>query len=598
MVECNGDATRRRVLIALAALLGVGLVFRLIAWAAWPVVHDEITVVTYGLRKAGEVPGWERLAYEVPVTISNGITPLWWWLQAIPGAIFPLLSKAALRTLPLLFGLAAVALAFRAGRHAGGLRAGWLAGFLVATNGLVLYMNGRGEFTESLILPCVLALVVDLDPRGPGARIPWRAALWPALCLLVYLGKGLPIWFMYAGCLGLLWLLGRIGRAPAARLGLGRLTGLILLPLAPALAWLLLAQAVVFAPGKVVVAEIGQVDSIWHCVRVFTFGYGTAVKQFMVAGWQEAVFPFTFFAIWPGLAVLALPALITLGWLALRLVRAWRVRDPEGVARALVPLCLSVPFLVVVVAKGALGARFHLLYLAALLPSIAALIDAWVHALEKRRWATFLGGGALVWIYVAWTWSWTDRVAGDLDPERFALLASVGLIALGALVAAAFATSVRKHIGTAAVAAVCVFLGSVTPGNGPLNWGRHLAWEPGPTADLPHPVTQFTNPQFNLALYAVIRDRSGELQQRRVAPGDIAAEQQVEQDIVRRHRALLRDCMTADPNDRRAILFAAPALFRVVPEDRPFVIRVWQDYMRRRPEDREVGALFAPRRNR
>ncbi len=577
----------------LVALILIAVAYRAAAVAVLPVVGDEILVMAYGLTRAFRVEGPAALLLEVPITVSNAITPLWFWLQSVPAAVFGVLTKAGLRTLPFLFGVLGTLVAARAGRRLSGPGAAWWSGALYAVASVMVYTNSRGEFSESLIAPALLALLLDLQPREDGAAPRYRALVWPMLILLLYLGKGIVVWATYAVYLAVLWLLARDGRVRTRAFGANRLALLVGFPLLPPLAFLTAADALLFRGGARVVTEIGPIASVWDNVRALTLGYGAEVKSYMVAGWGEALYPFTDFETWPVLACLVVPMVAALAHLGRTLVAALVRREPDGLERSLLPIVLGVPALMTTVFKGALQARVHLLYLVVLLPYAAAMIDRWVDALARQRHGRFLGWGIAAWLYVAWTLSWADRQQGVWDPARFATAALAGTAVL--IVTAGVARSVHRvtWIRTAASLLLTAALLAAGATHGVLDWGRRLAWEPGPRPeDMPEPVDLYPNPEFHLLAYYV----EHETLVRRIAKGiperDRERSKALRAEVIQDARPLIIEARAKHPDDRRTVRDAGMQLFVHSPGDRELVRSWWEDYLRRHPDDREMRALL------
>lgn len=110
------------------ALLSVGLLglaLRLEALASFPLVHDEMGVIARGMCQFLESGHPLEILFRTPVTNSNGITPLWWWIQLPPVWLLGVTSKIGLRLVPLILGLVGIGLAYRAGQRLGGARSAW-----------------------------------------------------------------------------------------------------------------------------------------------------------------------------------------------------------------------------------------------------------------------------------------------------------------------------------------------------------------------------------------------------------------------------------------------------------------------------------------
>jgi hypothetical protein len=515
-------------------------------------VFDEVNVMAYGLARVGQTP--RALLFEVPIAVSNGITPLWFWLQALPAGLFGETAKLGLRTLPLLLGLAGVLLAWRAAGRLRGARAAWLAGLLYATADLLVFTSARGEYAESLLAPLLLLLVKDLLPRPDGEPIPLRSALWPALLLFTYLGKGLVCWGAYAFYLALLQLLGQRRLLERPRSTPGRTALLIVLPLLPSLAWLAAAEHALFASGGALVTDLGPVRSVWENVWRLTGGYGSEAKAFMVAGWKDSLYVYRDFAVWPTLALLAVPTAATLVGAGARVAAALRAGGPLREAD-LLPLGLALPPFGLLVAKGALDARFHLLYLAPLLPFVAGVLDGWLGLLEHGRWKPFLLAGLLG--------------CGSVAAAQAGALAAGLALAIAGL-ALAGSRSRSRHLAAAlALAALSLLIAVSGLVRGPLDWARRWAWEPSPVPGEARRETA-SYPNADLQLAACFLDRDG----------PAAA------------RAFLWRALERHPQDPATVMQAAEVLLGSGSRDAERLLPYLGAFARRHPEDAEARRLL------
>jgi hypothetical protein len=539
-------AEKPALTLDLLGVLLLALVFRLAAALLFPVVFDEVQVMAFGLAKPLAAGEPASLVFEVPLTVSNGITPLWYWLQALPAWLFGETTKPGLRTLPVLLGLLGVWLCWRAGARLAGRRGAFLAGLLYALLSPLIVVNARGEFAESLLAPLALLILLDLQRPPDGGPIRIRAAVWPALALFTYFGKGLVLWGSYAVFLSALFLLdcSRPGKAKRA----GRTAALILAPLLPSLGWLLGAQRALFRDGAPVLTDLGPVASVAECVRRLTLEYGTGPTRFMAAGWRDALFVYSDFRVWPTLALLAVPCAVTLGVLLRRLARALPVDRVEA-ERALLPLCLAVPALALLLAKGALDARFHLLYLPVLLPYVALVLDDWAHLVDEARWRPFLAWGLLESAYVSWT------LRGSWAPA-----ATVALTAVAATAGLVWSRRLRDEIAVGALAAIVLSLSNTFAG--PLVWGRIWAWEPSPLAsDPPRPVAEFPNADLQLAELVAAREGMAQA------------------------RTFFLRALDRHPDDRATMASASEHLLRSGRDEASQLIGRLSEYLRRHPED-------------
>ncbi len=543
--------------MTLASLLGLALAYRTLAALTLPVVFDEACVMAYGLSRA--FLGVRAFLFEVPIAVSNGITPLWFWAQSVPAALLGETTKAGLRALPLLLGLVAVWLTGRESGALAGRRAAAVGGFLAAVHGPYLFANARGEYSESLLVVLVLLLLRDLRRAG-GALPSFACASWPALALLTYLGKGLIVWAAFAVYVVLFAGL-RAWCGPRRRQEALRAAGLVALPLMPALAWLVTAQAVLFPPGKALVTDLGRVDSVWSNLHRLTAGYGSEAQTFMVGSWRDALYVYTDFDVWPTLALLAVPALWVLARLALDLARAIRRREVPAAADALRPLCLVLVPACLLVAKGALDVRFHLLFWPVLLVYCAVAIEDWLRALGPLRLRECLLAGLVEWAYVAWT------QRGSAPALRVAWAAvgiTVALLAVACLRGALPSTSARLAIVPVALA---MLWSSVA--RGPIDWGRRWAWEPSPMrADVPRAVTTFPNVDLQIVRCALGRDG------------------------VARARPYLLRALERNAGDRQTVLEVGEALLAGDPGDARLLLAPLGEWSRRHPDDAEARSLL------
>ncbi len=580
----------------LGLLLGIGLVLRLLTVWRLPLMADEVSVMAYGLAQAFTADNAQALGIEVPLNLSNGITPLWFWLQALPASLFGVTSKLGLRSIPVLLGLLSIVLAYRGTLAMFTGRSAWFAGLAMACMGLMLYNNSRGEFSESLMAPLLLLMLFDLYPKRDPRPIPWRVALWPGLILFTYFGKGVLVWGAYCGVLASLWALARLGWARPGRLTFVRMLVLVCLPLVPSLLWMATAQAVMFRDGPILM-DFGMVTSVWDAVWKLTLGYGIKTKTFMVSSWHDALFPFTGFWIWPTLCILA-PVLVGAWLLGLRdLFRGFRSRmqtDSEPtLERAVVCLGLSLPVFALVLYKGALGARFHVLYLIPMLPFAAYAFDRWLGMLERGKTWAFLAIGAPPLLFVSATSSWSDRLQGEFDPSRFYVTGGVTL-AWFALITALASRPAWKARGARAFAVLASLLLVISSlGSGVMAWGQEYAWEPEPRNGAePRSTSIFSNPDTFLTGMLIHRGIMNAEVQGEFAKDDEAAKQQKHKQLVQRYRPYLLRCIEAHPDDRGAMIFATKELYGFSTEDRGLAVAKWKEFLAQNPGDEDVQRLL------
>jgi hypothetical protein len=221
-----------------------------------------------------------------------------------------------------------------------------------------------------------------------------------------------------------------------------------------------------------------------------------------------------------------------------------RVRRQAAVAL----VAIAVPLGAILV-KGALDVRFHLLYLPVLVPHAAALVERWHREGTPR--AVHAVAGAASWLFVA---------AALPDDRRW--LAAWVLVGL-----AIAAGTVRPRARAWTLATSAAFALAASAALGPLDWGRRLAWEPGPAPEVPRAVESFETPELEIARCAV--DREGR---------DAAA-------------PLVRRALERRPADRATVLGAGALLVDRGGADARRVLELAASLARRDPSDRELAAL-------
>jgi len=298
------------------------------------------------------------------------------------------------------------------------------------------------------------------------------------------------------------------------------------------------------------------VSSAWQLVERLTFGYGSAVKATMVGTWKDALYPYLGFDVWPTTALLAPVYLASLGAAAARLARALLRGRPRETGRWLIPLCLALPAAVIIVVRGVLDARFHLLYLGVVIPYAAECLDDWLRWLERGAWKPFLGCGALGVVWLTYVTpgepAWSVAVAG--------------LILLLTAAKAALSPPWAGRLGSVGLVALLVVSSLL---RGPLRWGQRWAWEPN-SAPGPPPkeAAAFPPPDVDLARTVVARHGP-----RKAVP-------------------YLRQAVERHADDRAVLLEAGTALLG----DRSQAARVVElsaAYLRTHADDQEVRQLLA-----
>ncbi|MCP4250220.1 MAG: hypothetical protein GY778_24515 [bacterium] len=454
------STSRRRLAQSAGILVLAGVALRVAYAVRCGVGYDEVFVMGIGLDEL--LDSWRALLIDVPVRRSDGITPLWWWVQAVACFFGGHPSLIGLRVGPVVLGTGALLLTWRvAAARLGRGPAVVLVG-LVAVSDALAFTNARGEFAESLLVLLVLpAALLAGQPRRGGLK----GSLW-LLLLMTHLGKGA---FLVAGLAlaeGISVLLQRHHRD--ARSAVRELTKPILIAGLPTVAWLVLLNTTTFASGPVA-TDAGLRDSVWHALSAITFGY-TQVKAHIVAGPFDAMQVYLDGAIWPTTTILAVPLIVGL----IAALGAGRRR--HMLSLSLLPW-IAIG-LVAVIGRGVLGARFHLLYLPAVW--IVAAMGLW--RLRQARARTILMCG-LVWIIhlaVAFSWtSWTERAVGLSQPVSLSIALAIAVVTVVILGWG------RPGHRLPAVAVVGFLSVAAVGTGGPWRWGPAARFEPmaGSTAD-------------------------------------------------------------------------------------------------------------------
>lgn len=460
--------SRRHLRFVIPALicLAAGAALRLAYAIHCGLGYDEVFVMGLGLDELADSP--EALWFDLPVRRSDGITPLWWYVQAVPVRFVGHLSLFGLRAAPVLLGTAALLLAWRVGRRRLGRGPTGIVLALAALSEVLAFTNARGEFAESLLVAATLPAVCLVGDRRHSLV---KGVLW-LIILMTHLGKGVPLvgGLLVAEAVAI-WL------QRGERRDFGRLAIAGAMALVPAGVWLLVANGAVFADGPVN-TDAGLRHSVWQAFTGLTFGYAQT-KQQMVAEFVDAGLVYLHGHVWPVTSALAVPLLVGLGRAVLTAIR----RRPRGRRQVLVVALL--PWIVLgagaVVGRGLVGARFHLLYLPALW--VAAGIGLW----QLRH----LGRGSLValgllWashLAVAWSWSsWLDRELALSSATLF----GAGL-AIAPVVGAVLTAGRRPNSWLAPAGVLAISLCVAVLVAGPWRWGPAARMEPmASAADTEH----------------------------------------------------------------------------------------------------------------
>ncbi len=435
-------------------------VFRASLALALPVGYDEIFVMGIGLDDLRT--SLDAYLFETPLTHSSAVTPLWWWVQSIPLMLMGDVSLLMLRLGPFLLGAATPVIAWYAARRRFGRSAAlWFVAF-IALSDVLIFSNSRGEFAESLLVPLIVLCVCLGDGPGTGWR---RGVLW-MLLLLTALVKGLGVIGLMAAADVVVCILAPRDRRRLVR---GWLIGLAI-ALPPAVVYLIAAQ--VHFAGEPIVHEALTAPDVVTLVRRLLLDY-SEVKAHVVGSVRDAAQVHLDYLVWPASAAVAPLLLAAVGAAIARLRRArWSPASRRDVARLRLAVW-TVLGAAMVIGRGVLGARFHLIYL----PAAWMLAALWLSDRRARHWRStniFLVAlwAGVVGMTMAWR-SWSDAA---LAP-RIWIVASIALAALAALAgigAVRKGQTVKAGVGASALLVAIGGLAWV----GPLHWAPISRFEP------------------------------------------------------------------------------------------------------------------------
>jgi len=464
-IACHVVSRRRSFQRCAAGLIILGAALRIYLAATLPIGYDEVYVMGLGLDAMAASP--RAALVEVPMTRSTAAAPLWWWMQFITCVAGGRLSLFSLRVLPVLLGVATLVLAWRLAAARFGRRVGLLFLALASLSDILIFTNSRGEFAESFTTPLVLIAVCGIGrPKRAGRR-----AMIGALLLLTTLVKGI----LTLGLILTAELVAALTQSTPRR---GHFAGVLislLIALAPAVAYLVWAHQ--HFAGRNIPHDALAAGSVTDLVRALIFDYAT-IKAHVTGTVRDAAFVALDYAAWPTTALSAPLLLMAILWTALQAAR--RGLRPRG-RRASACTALAVWAIVgcaVVVSRGTLGARFHLMYLPA-----AWMVTALAFGRLRRTMpagAQFVGA-AFYAASVGLAASWHDWTAASVNPRRFAAVAGFvilvfALIRLAAARKERLPARVAWTIGLGLTAlSLCIA--------GPLSWASYARFEPMPRGE-------------------------------------------------------------------------------------------------------------------
>ncbi|MCH7720136.1 MAG: phospholipid carrier-dependent glycosyltransferase [Planctomycetes bacterium] len=455
------NPSRRIEAVLAGVLIAAGLTYRLLFASTLPVSYDEVFVMALGVEElASDAPG---RFLEVPLRHGNAITPLWWWLAALPRYLCGELSLGVLRVVPTVLGLLTVPLAYLCARGRFGHRPALVFCALVSVSDILAFTNSRGEYFESLLLFFAIPTVCLVGRRDHGLA---RGLLWLGM-MGTFFGKGLFVVGLAAAAELLIIAVDRRARRPRAR-ALIVSTGIALIP---TLGWFLYADQHFDSIGGLRHVSLAS-TSVWELAYDVTLGYSRS-RAHMVGTPRDAAMVFLDGYVWPATVATVIPILTALLLTGRRLgARLHRLRSQRDLALA--GLAIWTAFgVAMVVARGVVGARFHLMYLPA-----AWLVAAVV--LSRRTAGPSSRGLRLVpfvWaLHIGLVASWLHWQEARISISRLAMVAAVVLAVLcgGAAVAQRRWRTPRPFY--AGFGAVLIIAGTILAG--PLQWGPAARFEP------------------------------------------------------------------------------------------------------------------------
>jgi hypothetical protein len=441
---------KRRTAVVLGAIVaGAGL--RLAISLRAPVSYDEVFVMGVGLDEMlGSARAW---FLDVPLRRSNAITPLWCWVQSVPALVTGRVSLWGLRVVPLALGGLTLLVTWRVARARIGRGPAALLVVLAALSDVLAFTNARGEFAESLLLLGVLPYACLIGDR----KHTLTKGLLGALLLLTHLGKGL---FLVAA----LTAADAVAHAVRNRTrpDLWRLALSLAIAALPTAVWLAVAGTV--AAGRPLVTDIGPMSGPVEALWSLTAAYRTT-KQHMVGTYWDAA------QIWLDGGVWSLTVLTTFPVLVGLIAALRRFHGRRG-ALALGSVVWMGVGVLVVVGRGLLGSRFHLLYLPGCW--LAAALGLWrLRRLTPEAWLMLATAwGVSIAALGSWT-SWTDR-AWHPSPYPMLFGIVVFMCPLMAYIGRRFS---ERAAWSEAVSLGLATLIAIASWGGPLRWARFARME-------------------------------------------------------------------------------------------------------------------------
>lgn len=341
----------------------IALMPRLYALFTWPMGGDEVVVVGRQIElytqalAAGD--GWSILV-DIPLYASNGMTPLWGWLQTL---VYYCFAGAALsvRVLPFVFSLAGVFLIYIFALCFFDRKTAVFAASVAGLSDLGIYLAVNGEMTETFLLCCsVCAFFLLLRAE----RRTFLAFLCFALASFTYFGKGVflaLVTFTWL-CVADLW--PGFFRGENLKLGLQKCAQNVykaFLAFIPVFLWLGLAQyriGAVLQQGLVIQTDMGQARSILQVMRQCSVDY-FKIRGFHASGPKGTLMVYTDLPAWPT-STLLFPFFVI--GMMLILPRIARETDSERRRMLFLFPVFGLGVFFYLLWRGIDGERFHFFY--------------------------------------------------------------------------------------------------------------------------------------------------------------------------------------------------------------------------------------------
>lgn len=449
----------------LLLILVVALVPRLFAYFTWPVGGDEVVVVGRQIELFSQALSpfdlWAILV-DVPLTASNGVTPLWGWLQT---AIYYFFAghPLSIRLLPLTSSILCIASIYFLTLRYMDRRTAIFTALVASFSDLGIYLAVNSEMTECFLLLCTLVSIFFLAKAKRNTFLGFSCL---ALASFTYFGKGIFIllvmlvWLFVVDLFPFFFEKEKLQSCLKKCLESVFYAGLAFIPV---FLWLWFAQRRIDAmhlQGLVIQTDLGQARSILQVIRQCSVDY-FKIRGFHASGPKAAMMLYSNLPAWPT-STLLFPLFVVGMILVLKSIS--RERDCERRAIFLLIPVFGLGVLFYLLFKGIDGERFHFFYHHAFVLGCGIALKNISDQLDvPRKAAPFL---LLVWVYWAVVANFTSWRYADFNLQRFVVTAMVIFLVV--------ALSVKWNVPRARwlFNAYLLLMAYVLWNLGPLYWGR------------------------------------------------------------------------------------------------------------------------------